>query len=291
MKITHKLEYLIVRSLLGRLDRMSLDSAYKLADRLAGAWYIFNPSRKNTAVKNILRCGLAKTEQEAAAIARASFGSFTSVMIESLKTGEYFNEANWRDKVEMDVSPAAMECLKSKSGIILVSGHFGNWEVAAQLISYIKPVVGITRKMNNPLIEELVLSRKPRNNFRLTPKHDIEGGRFLKILRDGEVLAILADQYAKDRGMMIDFFGIPASTHTSPAMLHLLTKAPIIFGYCVRTGPMKFKMKAIDPIIADRSKGDREAITRDIMTRINTELEKAIRQYPEQYLWAHRRWR
>ena len=290
MKLTHAIEYGAAKFLLTCLDLMSLKASYRLADFAAGAWYAFNPSRRRTAINNILKCRLAVTREEAAVIARRSFCSFVSVMVESLKTGQYFTESDWRNQVELDISPAAMQLLESKSGIILVSGHFGNWEVAAQLLSYIKPVVGITRKMNNPLVEELVLARKPRNNFRLTPKHDVDGGRFLKILRNGEVLAILSDQYAKDHGMMIDFFGIPASTHTSPAMLHLLTKAPILFGYCVRTGPMKFKLKAIDPIIVKPS-GNRENDTRLILTQINTELEKAIREYSEQYLWAHRRWR
>jgi KDO2-lipid IV(A) lauroyltransferase len=144
--------------------------------------------------------------------------------------------------------------------------------------------------MNNPYTNELMKKRKPRNRFTLTPKHDADMGRLLTTLKQGSVLALLIDQHARKGGMMIDFFGIPASTHTSHAMLHLITKTPMCFGYCVKTGPMKFKFKALPPIDITKT-GKRDDDVKAILAALTKELEDAIRAYPEQYLWAHRRWR
>jgi len=290
-QLRHYLEYAGLRLVLFLLDRLSLPAAEALACRLADFWYVCNVPRRWTAIDNILRSGIARDRRAAAAIARASYRSFAVLVVESLRTGEAFNETNWREKVELDVSPAAMELLsKPGQSVLLVSGHLGNWEVAAQLLSYIKPVVGITRDMNNPYTDRVMQERKPRNRFRLTPKHDADAGRLLATLKQGEILALLIDQYASKHGMMVDFFGVPASTHTSPALLHLISKAPICFGYCLRTGPMKYKLKAVDPLVYQPT-GNRKADVHAILEKLHHLLEEAIREAPDQYLWGHRRWR
>ena len=290
-RLRYYLEYAGLRFALFLLDRLSLSAANRLACRIANLWYICNISRRRIAVQNILRSGIAKSHDEAAAVARASFRHFAVLIVESLRSDQVFNENNWREKVEMDVSPAALKVLTEPGqGVILVSGHLGNWEVAAQLLSYLKPVVGITRDMNNPHADRVIQDRKPRNRFRLTPKHDAGAGRLLSVLKNGEILALLIDQHARKRGSRIAFFGVPASTHTSPALLHLVTGAPLCFGYCLRKGPMSYTLRALDPIVY-KPTGNREQDVRAILEKLTGLLEDAIRKAPDQYLWAHRRWR
>ena len=290
-RLRHFLEYAGLRFALFILDRLSLATAERLARRVADLWYIFDTARRRTAIDNILRSGVAGIPAEAAVIARGSFRHFAVLVVESLRSGDAFTEANWRDKVELDITPAAMAVLcQPGQGVILVSGHLGNWEVAAQLLSYLKPVVGITRDMNNPHTDRLIKERKPRNRFRLTPKHDAGAGRLLAALKGGEILALLIDQYARSQGAFINFFGVPASTHTSPALLHLITGAPLCFGYCLRKGPMSYTLKAFDPIVR-KPTGNKAEDVRFILEALNRRLEEGIRQAPDQYLWAHRRWR
>jgi KDO2-lipid IV(A) lauroyltransferase len=290
-RLRYLLEYLGLRLALFLLDRLSLSSATGLAHGVADLWYAVHVPRRRMAVDNLLRSGIVQTRAEASKIARASFRHFAVLVVESLKSSDAFDETNWRNKVRLDISPAAMELLnKPSQGVILVSGHLGNWEVAAQLLSYLKPVVGITRDMNNPYTDRLIKERKPRNRFRLTPKHDAGAGRLLSILKNGEILALLIDQHARQQGVRINFFGVPASTHSSPALLHLVTGAPLCFGYCLRNGPMSYTLKALDPIVY-RPTGHKEEDVRAILEKLNRLLENAIRQAPDQYLWGHRRWR
>lgn len=283
-------EYGAVGPALFLLDRLPFGAAAAIGRSIADAWYACDRKRRKTAIGNIELSGIASDRAEAREIARASFRHMAMVVVESLKSS-FTVEQKAPEGIDLQIPPATMEALRDPGmGVILASGHIGNWEVAAQALSGIKPVTGITRRMNNPYVNRLMERRKPRNRFELTPKHDNDKGRFLSVLRRGEILALLTDQHARDRGMMIDFFGRGASTHTSPALLHLVTRAPICFGYCIRTNPMKFKMIADEPLRFEPS-GNREADTREILTTIAGKLESAIRAYPDQYLWAHRRWR
>jgi KDO2-lipid IV(A) lauroyltransferase len=290
-KLRHLAEYAALRLFLFLIDHLPLRASEGIACALADLWFAADTRRRNITCDNIRRSGITDDETNVRRIAKDSFRHFGCVVIDSLKSDRYFSPESWRERIELDVAPDTLNLInKPGQGLMLISGHLGNWEIAAQVISYLKPVVGITRDMNNPYVDALMKKRKPRNNFTLTPKHDADMGRLLTALKEGRVLALLIDQHARTRGMMVDFFGTPASTHTSHALLHLITKIPICFGYCVKTGPMQFKFKALPPITVERT-GNRDADVRAILERLTHELENAIRAYPEQYLWAHRRWR
>lgn len=293
MKVLVKnlLEYVGALIAMAIVDTLPLPQAEAVARRIADVWFAVAPNRRRISISNILQSGITHDRREAVRIARASFEHFAMVIIESLKSGEIFNENNWRDTVELDVAPETMDLLtRPDQGVILVTGHFGSWELAAQLLSYFKPVVAITRRMNNPFADKMVQKRKPRNRLTLTPKNDADIGRLLSVLKRGDVLAMMTDQHARVRGMMVDFFGQPASTHVSAALLHLVTGAPICFGYCVRLAPFRYRIVAHAPVVRKPS-GDKEADIRAILEMINRQLEAIIREYPDQYLWAHRRWR
>ncbi len=291
-KIRYIGEMGLIYPALALFDALPPTASARLAAALGSLAYAADTRRRNTACENIRRSGIASDEPDVRRIAKASFRHFAGVIADSLKSDQLLAGGGWRNHVRMEIAPECMSILENPAqGVILASGHLGNWEIAAQFLSTIKPVVGITRRMNNPYADDLMQKRKPRHRFRLTPKHDTDTGRFLAALKEGEALALLVDQHAPLRqGMMVDFFGTPASTHTSPALLHLITKTPLCFGYCVKTGPDAFLFKAPPPIETTRT-GKRETDVRAILEALTRALEAAIRQYPEQYLWAHRRWR
>jgi KDO2-lipid IV(A) lauroyltransferase len=291
IRLRYLIEYAALRLLLGLADILPYAPLERFFSGLAHLWFILDVRRRRIAVDNLLKSGLAPDSREARRLAGESFRHFAVLVLESLKCDRVLNESNWRESVEMDIPAETMALLEDPArGVILVSGHLGNWEVAAQLVSFMKPIVGIARNFDNPYTNRLMASRKPRNRYRLTPKHDMDMGRLISVVRHGEILAILIDQHARVGGMKIDFFGRPASTHTSPAMLHLITRIPIVFGYCLRIGPMRYRFKAMAPII-QKPTGNREADTRRLLETLTRALEQAVKEAPGQYLWAHRRWR
>jgi len=289
--IRYWIEYGFLKFMLGLFDLMSAAHAEAVLTRLSGLYYALAVSRRRIAIDNILKAGIASDYKEANRIARRSFRHFALVVLESLKSGEIMADGI-EHHIRVSVSPELDRILKdTKQGLIMASGHFGSWEIAAQLVSNVKPVAGVTKKMSNPMVNVLMEQRKPRNNFHLLPKYDRENAsRFLNVLKTGEVLALMIDQHASWRGILVDFFGRPASTHTAIALLHLVTKAPICFGYCWRVSPGQYELRAEGPLYF-KPTGDKNADIRTILETLNRHLEKAVREHPEQYLWGHRRWK
>jgi KDO2-lipid IV(A) lauroyltransferase len=249
-----------------------------------------NPWRRRTAIDNIVASGIA-AGPAARDLARESFRHFAVLVVETIRLREDLDSGKWTGFVDAEIPGDAVAVLRQSGvGAIVVSGHVGNWEVAARVLASYKPVVGIARGMNNPYADGVMKARKEGGRLKLTPKHGADAFRLIDALNGGNILALLVDQHAVRGGVPVVFFGRPASTYPSPAMLHLVTKAPLMFGYCVRTGHMKFRLVVSRPMNRPPS-GNREEDVLAILRTLTAELESVVRKYPGQYLWGHRRWR
>ncbi len=284
-------EYLLLRSALVVVDALPFSAAGLVARRLADLWWAVDFPRRRVARDNILRSGIETDPRRASRLSRRSAEHMGMVVVESLKSAEILDDDRWRDHVELDVAPDVMAVLEDPDqGLIMVSGHFGSWEIAAQLVSRYKPIAGITRPMNNPRVEALIQRRKPRYRFNPIPKYAADPRRFLAVLGSGEILALLADQHAHTGGVMVDFFGRPASHFTTAAMLHLVAHTPLCFAACRRTAPKRFEL-VTSPLIKHPPSGNKKRDVHAILTTLNDHLEAEIRKAPDQYIWGHRRWR
>lgn len=290
-KALHAAEYLGFRLGLTLVDRLPPGACAAVARSAADVVYLLDRRRRRVARENLLRAGIANSPAEASDIAARSFRHFGLLAVESLRFEPGAPGSPARAGIRYEIPEATMRVLRTPGkGVIVASGHLGNWEIAARLLSEIKPVTGITRPMKNPWTNALIERRKQTPSFQLTPKHDANAMRLAGALHEGRILALLVDQHAWDRPIMVNFFGVPAATHTSAALLHLVTRAPLCFGWCIRTGPMAFTLHATEPL-QFKPTGNREADVRAILEWMNGHLEAAIRATPDQYLWAHQRWR
>lgn len=290
-RVLHAIEYLIVRALLCLVDVLPVRACIALAHGIGDLVYLLHGPRRRIAVENILRAGLAPDEASAKRLARQSFRHFARVVATSIKSDTWFRKHPPEECMTWKIGPELEAILEDpKQGLILACGHLGSWEIGGQVLSLRKPVVGIARRMNNPYVDRLIQKRKPRHRFELTPKRDANLLRLASALKEGKVLAIMIDQNAKDRGMLVDYFGRPASSHTAIALLHLLTKTPLCVGACMEVAPMKFEFRATGPFRFAPS-GNKDADIRRILEHLNGELENAVRATPDQYMWGHRRWR
>ncbi len=286
-RVLHLLEYWAARLTLFGVDLLPPAAASRWAAALGSLWWAADRPRRRVAISNILRAGVAGDRREARAIGRAAARHMGTVLVESMKSALLLDDP---ERLRVDVPGDVQAVLDDpERGLIVVSGHFGNWEVAGQWLSRYKPVAGISRPMNNPRVQELALARRPRREFRTIPKYDPDPGRFLRLLGDGEILALLVDQHAR-QGIDVAFFGHPAKTHTTAAMLHLVARTPLTFAVCRRTADWTFEL-TLSPLIERPRSGDRNADVEAILRTLNDRLEAAIRRDPDQYLWGHRRWR
>ena len=285
------LQYVPLRLAVGAVDLLPAGAALALSRFVGRATWRLLPRRRRTATENVLLAGLASDRAEAARVARASFESFAMLSVESLKASKVVTPDTLSEHVAFDVPPETMELFKAPGKpVILASAHLGNWELSGHIISFFKPLVAVARTLDNPFAQRFLQRRNPRRRIEIVAKHSKDRLALLRPLREGKLLGLICDQHAASNGVEVPFFGHPASTVVSPARLHLATGAPIVCGVCFRTGPMKFLVTASAPLRFEKT-GDRDADIRAITLAIIRETERFIRLHPDQYLWAHRRWR
>lgn len=266
-------------------------TACRLAGGLAALGFLILGKRRRVAIDNLLQSGVAATPREARRLARASFRHLGCVIAESFFAPRLLASEAGGQAVELDIPPATRKIIGEPGrGVILVSGHLGNWEFGAQVLARYKPLTGIARAMDNPRIQQLMERSRMRGDFETIDKHMARPMDLVRVLRRGRVLALLTDQHASAGGIVVSFFGRPAATYTTPAVLHRLTRAPMVFGSPVRLGTLRYRFVLSEPLdypFTDDREADIRAITQDLASR----LEAAVRQHPGQYLWAHRRWK
>lgn len=175
-------------------------------------------------------------------------------------------------------------------GVILVTGHFGNWELgAAYIAARGVPVDAIARRMTNPLFDRYLTASRGRAG--VTVLADSEAVRRVpRSLREGHVVGFVADQGLKGMAStFVPFFGRPAKTPRGPAVFALRLGVPVVFGTAVRLPSGRYRA-VVEPIeIVDT--GDRERDVDSVVAAYTAVLERWVREYPEQYFWHHRRWR
>ncbi len=291
-KFTNIIEYVPLRIAVWFIDAIPLKVSLALSKSFGLLVWWLLPSRRKLAINNVLLASITTDKKEAVRIAKQSFISFSMLTIESLAASKLITPDTFDKYIDVsEVSPEVEKVLKSPdNGVILCSAHLGNWEISGHAISFWKRLIAVARTLDNPYAQRLLEKRNPRRNIEIIAKHSADRGALLRPLRKGMLLGLISDQHATSHRVLVDFMGHPAWTLTSTARLHLATRCPIVCGVAIRTGFMKFKIITTGPFEFETTL-DREADIIKITQTMNTELEKFIRQYPEQYLWAHKRWR
>jgi len=199
---------------------------------------------------------------------------------------------NYRDYIELvGHEPILDQMLTGGRPMIFLSGHYGNWELAGYVFGLFGfPTVSIARTLDNPYLDRYLRTFRERTGQSLIPK---KGGfdQMVEVLLSGRVLSFLADQDAGQRGLFVDFFGRPASTHKAIALLAIEHRAPVVVGVARRIGPgFRYEIRCEDIIDPADLTGTAEDV-RLLTQRFTSALERLIRQDPTQYLWLHRRWK
>lgn len=178
-------------------------------------------------------------------------------------------------------------------GGIFFSAHLGNWELLSisLAINGIRPVC-IYRPATAPLIERVIQERRGT-------AHRASGARYVAktpqgmreavhAIRNGLHLAMLVDQKL-NRGIPVPFFGRAAMTAPAIAQIALKYRVPLVPARIVRKRDATFELRVLPPLqLPDTGCSERDVMT--VMCGINGLIEEWIRERPEQWLWAHRRW-
>ena len=182
------------------------------------------------------------------------------------------------------------EARKEGSGVLVLTAHVGNWE----MLCVIAPMFGhrltiVAKAMKSESLTRFIKQTRGRFGTRALPSKNVYR-ECLRVLRNKETLGFILDQNRTQvDGVFVDFFGKPACTSIGLALLSYQAKAPVVPVFAVRKPGGHHEMHLL-PVIEPPPNREPETI-RAYTQRYTTEIENMIRQYPDQWIWVHRRWR
>lgn len=281
-RVSHVLEAALVRGVSGAVRRMdwrrSLGVGERLGD-LVGTLGI----RRRVAEDNLQRCVPGWSESERHAILREHYRELGRVAVEYARLPELARAAPGEVVAEVRGDEHLVSSLARGRGVVVVTGHFGNFELAGAVMAQRHPLHFVVKPQGNPEVDRWVVARRRATGVGVIPMQHLR--RILDALRDNQVVAMLADQDAGPRGRFVPFLGRPASTAAGPARVAIAAGAPLVTAFTHRGADGRHTVVMEEPI-------ETAGATVDDLTRRHVErLERWVRLRPASWLWLHRRWK
>ncbi len=241
-------------------------------------------SRKRVIERNIELCFPDMSDAERRAILRGNRFSLGMAMLET-SMGWWW--PTWRIKgmAEVEGYEHVQAILDKGKGVLGVAIHNMSLEVLGRVCGLHKPAVGFYRRHNNPLMEYMQFHGRNRSNKNMIHKKDVRG--MIQALNEGELCLYLPDQdYGRRRAEFVPFFAVPdAATTTGTLLFAKEANCEMVFVLPLRT-EKGYKLKFIPGLENIPSGDDKEDVR-----RINQQIEQMVMVAPEQYLWAHKRFK
>lgn len=176
-------------------------------------------------------------------------------------------------------------------GVILMTAHFGNWEMAALTFSRRVgvPFAGLAQPQRNGFVTKWMEEQRTRWGNKIYKTGNAAMTLF-RALKNGEIIAVVGDQRGPEDGIRVPFFGRASAVNEGIAVLALKTGAPILFSITIRQSDNSYITEVCEVSTEDLPEGKQEKIV-EISRRHTAILEGYIRKYPEQWFWMHNRWK
>lgn len=299
-RLRHLAEYLAFRIVVCLVQALSPRMCRRLAETLATFIHYRLPrkwTRYGVARDNILAAfGDRYNEDEIDRLVYKMWVSLFRMVTEIILLPRKLRLDNVVAAVAFRNKPDVVRALCSGRPVIVLSGHFGNWEMAVSIFGLFGFRMGlVARELDNPYLNEWFLKFRKFTGHRPISKQGA-GSPMLSLMERRGSIALLGDQDAGPTGIFVDYFGRPASTFKSIALLAMEYKALICVGYArrldnetIKGGWPRFELGCED--VVDPLEFDTADALRQITQRYTSALERVVRRAPEQYFWVHRRWK
>jgi KDO2-lipid IV(A) lauroyltransferase len=286
------LVYVSVRIIVCIIQTLPYAAACKLAMGMAWLAERLDKRHRLVAAENLRQAFPGKydalgPEQDV----RATYRHFCNLLIEIIHLPRALHIGTWRRHLDLRDARMLIEALLSGRPLLLVTGHFGNWEMGGYTLGLLGfKTHAIARPLDNRFLDDYLRRFRERTGQGVLAKHG-DFDRMQELLAKGGVLATLADQDAGQRGLFVEYFGRPASTHKAIALMALQYNVQMLVLGIRKVGePMRYQTICEDLIRPEEYEGRRDAVNA-ITQRFTSALEHIVRTAPEQYFWLHRRWK
>lgn len=243
------------------------------------------PKLRRVGRRNLELAFPEKSPPEREEILNGVFRSIARVLLAIARFPE-INAANVREWIDYEGFEHFEEGIKRGRGVLFATAHLGNWELSAFAHALMTaPMHVVVRPLDNPLIDAFVEKRRSHSGNWIIGKKDLARG-ILKGLRNNQAVGILMDQNTGlHEGVFVDFFGRKACAHAGFARLAARSQTTVLPGFALWDENRKRHVLKFYPPV--EMTGD---VAEDSQ-RVHSKLEEVIREYPDQWLWIHRRWK
>jgi KDO2-lipid IV(A) lauroyltransferase len=271
--------YLGFLLLSGVLKRLGFPRARRIGRGIGTAVYRFFQRERALSRKQI---GIALPDlpsDERDRILKESFRHLGESAVELL----YAEEILKKGRIEVEGLDALEKARSETQGVIVATGHFGNWELMALTIARAGyPVTVIARRVYDHRLDGWMRGFRKRFGIETIVREDPRAGfKVLRALKKGSLAGILFDLDTQVESVVVPFFGRPARTPIAPVQL-ALRGTPLFFGVIRRTAPLSHRIRFVPVKVESLEEG---------LTKLNELLEEEIRIAPEQWIWFQPRWR
>jgi KDO2-lipid IV(A) lauroyltransferase len=289
-KISHTLEYFAALTGIKIAQALSARWADRFGAWLGGASGVILTSRKQIALTNLKRAmGSELTDEQMQRIVNEVFRNIGRTLIEFARFGKTRLDGIRAVVVGPDF-PELQEAMSRGNGAIIVTAHFGSWEMlGAWVATHGYPMDFLIGTQHNAKVDDLLVGFRRAMGVGVI-RLSTSARSVFKALKQNRVTGLVADQHASSGGVVTTFFGRPAATPRGPAIFAIRANCPLL--------PMLIRRERYDrhvvikgrPIYPPHS-GNEEDDIRVMTAEYTRFFEEKIRQYPDQWLWTHRRWK
>jgi len=283
--------YLILKGFSFLINLFPENFALWVGRQMGSAAYYLDWEHRNVALQNLrIAFGQEKSEEERRSIAKRNFQHMGMMLIEFFRILGMDTET-YKKKVSVEGVEEALKLLEKKKGGLLLIGHFGNWELMGIMSKVLQiPIWAIAKpiKQNEKLYRFILEIRDKAGLKIISPENATQ--KVMQALSKNWLVAFLIDQRAKrSRAVWVEFFGKKAPTMPGLAVMAIRSGAPVVPAFMIRNGFQKHRLLVKDPIELVLT-GDMNKDVEINMQRFTRVLESMIREYPDQWIWIHRRW-
>lgn len=283
--VRNRFEWAIVSLLLGVLRVLPRRPAFNVAHGLTALLRLTVPRFTEVARRNLQLAFPEFNEAQRIKCIDGCFRNMAGVLVAVAKF-PLITKKNVGGWIRYEGFEHFEAALGRGKGVIFATGHLGNWELSAYAHALLSAPMGfVVRPLDNPLLDRLSNYYRTLSGNRVISRRE-SVRPLLQMLHANQAVGILADQNTtEDRGIFVNFFGVPACVDAGLAKLAAHTGASIIPGFALWSNEEGRYVLRFYPAI--EASGDQFKDTQAVQSA----LELAILEYPEQWLWIHRRWK
>lgn len=282
---------------------LPLRVAYKIASLVSDIHYIFAAKDRVDVKANLEVIFPERTKREIRRIKIKMFRNFAKYLVDFFRLAKLDKEYI-KNNLKTENLHYFDQALSSGKGVIVLSGHLGNWELGGAvmaLLGYDFWVVALEHKYKK--VNDFFNNQRKNKGIKVIPFHKAVR-QSINILKENKLLALMADRdFTKEGGIVIDFFGKSTSFPKGPAVLSLKTGAAIVPSFMIRNEDDSFTFRVHPPIDLFLSKeklqsaDTKESFAKisekdlvELIKRYSVIIEDYIKKYPDQWFMFRKFW-